>query len=102
MKNIYIVETTYGIHAYLEERKQAQMVHDAVEFYLRMKAKLGKFDLDNDNYILQDFANELEEYLERPWRMFVDDCPKCRTTLTKVDDTHAKCPKCEKETRDRL
>jgi len=70
MKNIYIVETTYGLQAYLEQRKQAEMIRDAIEFYLTTKAKLGTFEDDHDNHILQDFANELDAYLNAGYEVF--------------------------------
>ena len=73
MKNIYIVETTYGIQAWIEERKQAQMIHDAVEHYLMTKAKERSFNNDPDNHILQDFANELDWLLKVGYPVFVDD-----------------------------
>ncbi len=73
MNNIEIVESTIGLEIRLTERKQALMVQKAIELYLTVVAKLKKFGDDPDNYILQDFGNELEEYLHREQVPVFDD-----------------------------
>ena len=73
MNNIVIVRPIVGLHVHLMERKQAKMLYEAVESYLTNAAKEGAFQDDFDFHIMQDFANELEEYLQIDGTIFNND-----------------------------
>ncbi|GAH35079.1 unnamed protein product [marine sediment metagenome] len=63
MENIYVFESTQYIGVHLDE-DQAIILSKAIHKWLAVKALAGSLDAGAD-MILQDFANQIEEYAKR-------------------------------------